>query len=47
MLAVGRAESVQIEENDMLPGASAGHRRRVDGTSVTKPGATISNREAK
>jgi hypothetical protein len=27
---VGRAESVQTGENDMLPGESVGHRRRVD-----------------
>ena len=31
----------------MQPGANVGHRRRVDGTIPTKPGAAISNREAK
>jgi len=46
---VCRGESVQIEEPDMFPGASAGHRRRVDGPNITKCRglAAISNREAK
>jgi hypothetical protein len=46
---VCRPESVQIGENNILPGASAGHRRRVDEPNITKRRgrAAISNRESK
>jgi hypothetical protein len=42
-----RAESVEIEEHNMQPGAIVGHRQRVDKPIPTTPNRTISNRETK
>jgi hypothetical protein len=39
------ADSVEIEEREMQPGAIVGHRQRVDRTMVTSATPTIANRQ--